>query len=962
VAAISPNVSSEPQLGTGSKTDFAFNFSIVAATDIGVYVDGVRKSHPSDYTVIFGDVSGTVTFTSPPPNGAEILLVSEPDYLQTSEFADQGAYNLSTVNTINRRAAIRELVNNDLGTRALKVPRGEGGSLLPIAAHRANGLMGFNDVGDAAVYHVAASSLATISSVAGAIVDVAANATNINSVVANATNINTVAGNTANITAVAGIAANITTVASISNDIASVVGNTTNVNIAAANINSVRTVATNVAAVNLTAANMAAVLDAPNQAVAAAAAAGAIGTAAGLKDVTLGFTEPLLPGNVAWPADSTIWAFTSSSACTLKSISTQVNAVNSGALNLVIATGTLPGPLAFVASYPLATITTTGINTWVAGSGWTGTISMPAGAHALFSLPSGGADLQQQTALAGYTRYTSNSPFTTGNTTLLASASIAIRVRAVVTTTTLQVPRAGLVDAAIVTAASNIAPAAARVLSPSISTAYGATMTEVGNSPFSANQVATIATATANGVLETLSVDVPVAGNGVMDLVILNGALPVVEKVSTIPLTAVAGRNVYTSAQFGTINLLAGQTVMLATAAGGPLFNQIVKAGASFYYGPYSTISSGAGTLTLVPDFQIRSQITVLAPALVLGKQNLGSELQGLSDLARAGTPLSFAIFPTGGQSNMQGANPQINPEVIPSGWCYQWYNGALTMVTRDSIGNASISSSLVSFVNRYIALTGEGVILVPSAVGGSGLAVTSASGNWSSTGTLRAPLIANLNAAKAAAALTASFTASIAGNVMTVTAVGSGTLCPGHIISGSGVASGTVIVAQLSGVAGSAGTYTVSYSKTVMSNTMTQAAMGTRVAGILWSQGETDADTIDAAGNALTGGLMTGAKYEAEFALLNTYFQAQAGGGIPIIMSRTGFKSTGDTVGYQAIRAAQENLVRANANVSMGYVGAVTWQPRGEIQSTYHGTTIAYAEMGKAMATCAAYKCAGRA
>jgi len=687
---------------------------------------------------------------------------------------------------------------------------------------------------------------------------------------------------------------------------------------------------------------------------------------AGPKDVTLGFATPLLAGNVAWAANSTIWAFTSPNASTLKSIATQVNAVNSGALNVVIATGTLnptgTSSLTFVASYPLTTITATGINTWEVGTGWTGTIAIPAGGHVLFSAPSGGADLQQQTGLTGFTRFTSATPFTGGTATFTAFANTAIRARGVVTETVLQVPRAGLADATTVATAASTSPAAVRVLNPSVSTPYGSTLTESGTiSPFIANQIATIATVTANGVLETLTIDVLTANSGVLNMVVLNGTLPVVEKVSTTALTVAAGRNVFTSANFGTVNLTAGQTVALLSPTGGPLLAQFVKLDGSFYYQGAANLASGAGTLTIVPNFQIRGQITVATPALVMQKQNLGSELRGLSDLATPDKPMGWAIFMTAGQSNMQGANPQINPETIPAGYAYQWYNGAMTPVTADPIGNAVVSSILPSFVNRYIAMGYEGVILVPSALGSSGLAVSGSTGNWSSTGALRGTAITNLNAAKAAAALTASFTASIAGTTMTVTAVGSGTICPGHLISGTAVMPGTRIVAQLTGTAGSTGTYQVDYSRTVPSTTITQAPMAFRVAGILWSQGETDADTIDAGGNALTGGPMTGAKYETEFGLLNTYFQAQAGAGIPIIMSRTGYKSTGDTAGYQAIRTAQENIVRANPNVFMGYTGAITWTARSEIQSTYHGTTLAYAEMGKTMAVCAAYKCAGR-
>jgi hypothetical protein len=67
-----------------------------------------------------------------------------------------------------------------------------------------------------------------------------------------------------------------------------------------------------------------------------------------------------------------------------------------------------------------------------------------------------------------------------------------------------------------------------------------------------------------------------------------------------------------------------------------------------------------------------------------------------------------------------------------------------------------------------------------------------------------------------------ASFTASISGTTMTVTAVGSGTLSVGQLIQDSGLlASGTIITALGSGTGGT-GTYTVSNSQTIMSEAMT--------------------------------------------------------------------------------------------------------------------------------------------
>ena len=72
------------------------------------------------------------------------------------------------------------------------------------------------------------------------------------------------------------------------------------------------------------------------------------------------------------------------------------------------------------------------------------------------------------------------------------------------------------------------------------------------------------------------------------------------------------------------------------------------------------------------------------------------------------------------------------------------------------------------------------------------------------------------------------SVTGSIATTVLTVTAVGSGTLAVGTYISGTGVTAGTYITALGTGTGGT-GTYTVSASQTVASTTITlQPSVGT--------------------------------------------------------------------------------------------------------------------------------------
>lgn len=65
------------------------------------------------------------------------------------------------------------------------------------------------------------------------------------------------------------------------------------------------------------------------------------------------------------------------------------------------------------------------------------------------------------------------------------------------------------------------------------------------------------------------------------------------------------------------------------------------------------------------------------------------------------------------------------------------------------------------------------------------------------------------------------SFTGSIAATTLTVTAVGSGVLAVGSVLSGSGVTAGTVITALGTGTGG-VGTYTVTPSQTAASTTIT--------------------------------------------------------------------------------------------------------------------------------------------
>src|SRR5690242_8706537 len=82
-------------------------------------------------------------------------------------------------------------------------------------------------------------------------------------------------------------------------------------------------------------------------------------------------------------------------------------------------------------------------------------------------------------------------------------------------------------------------------------------------------------------------------------------------------------------------------------------------------------------------------------------------------------------------------------------------------------------------------------------------------------------------------AAGSSSVTGSVFGNVLTVTAVGSGTVYPGTTISGTGVTTGSMIMAQLSGTPGGIGTYALNTGEmSVPAGTTITGAYGTLTIG----------------------------------------------------------------------------------------------------------------------------------
>jgi hypothetical protein len=122
-------------------------------------------------------------------------------------------------------------------------------------------------------------------------------------------------------------------------------------------------------------------------------------------------------------------------------------------------------------------------------------------------------------------------------------------------------------------------------------------------------------------------------------------------------------------------------------------------------------------------------------------------------------------------------------------------------------------------------------------------------------SGTVNLSAVGSFSAAAAAIATALSITGpvgvvtgSIAGTVLTVTAVTSGVLFPQAVLTGTGVTTGTTIVTQLTGTYGGVGTYTVSTSQTAASTTITSTVPGalydTISGGFVISSGTTGANS----------------------------------------------------------------------------------------------------------------------
>ncbi|QPF81666.1 hypothetical protein IC762_17735 [Bradyrhizobium genosp. L] len=171
------------------------------------------------------------------------------------------------------------------------------------------------------------------------------------------------------------------------------------------------------------------------------------------------------------------------------------------------------------------------------------------------------------------------------------------------------------------------------------------------------------------------------------------------------------------------------------------------------------------------------------------------------------------------------------------------------------------------------------------------------------------APTTASATSSSIATGTAATFTGSISNDVLTVTGSVTNTIYPGAILSGSGVATNTVITSQLSGATGGAGTYSLSIpEQSVASESLTATPY-----------------VLDTTGGTVTGSIVQGS-----------------------VISSAGGTATGTVVGMSVATVNQpatgKYIVAPVANIAPGTVTSGTIVLASNVETSFYAVSSALA------------------
>jgi hypothetical protein len=135
----------------GVTTAFPFTFKAMSAAEVAVVrlaTTGAQTAMSGYSVALNPDGGGTVNFSVAPIAGDPIYIYSDPSFEQQIDFANQGNFSPTSVNSGFDRSAVRDIYMLAHLARAFMAPLGETIPDLPSAASRANAFLAFDGAGN----------------------------------------------------------------------------------------------------------------------------------------------------------------------------------------------------------------------------------------------------------------------------------------------------------------------------------------------------------------------------------------------------------------------------------------------------------------------------------------------------------------------------------------------------------------------------------------------------------------------------------------------------------------------------------------------------------------------------------------------------------------------------------------------------------------------------------------------